>query len=219
MNLGDRFIRVAKANLNSILQKWEDPEKVLEQSVEDMQRDLVKIRQSYAEVSATQKRMQRQKEQADQLATEWYNRAQLALTKGDEPLAREALTRRQQQTETASSLAMQMETQANAIGGLFTAMQQLEAKINEAKAKKDQLIARARTAKTSQKVNDMLSSVTGTTSMDAFDRMAEKVEALEAQAEVAGQLTGAADGSLEQQFRLLEGTSAVDQELMRMKQV
>lgn len=65
MNLGDRFMRVAKANLNSLLSKVEDPEKVLEQAVEDMQRDLVKVRQSYAEVSATQKRMERQRIEAN----------------------------------------------------------------------------------------------------------------------------------------------------------
>jgi septum formation topological specificity factor MinE len=64
MNLADRFMRVAKANLNSILAKVEDPEKVLEQAVEDMQRDLVKVRQSYAEVSATQKRFERQRVEA-----------------------------------------------------------------------------------------------------------------------------------------------------------
>ena len=64
MNLADRFIRVAKANLNSILQKVEDPEKVLEQAVDDMQSDLIKVRQSFAEVSATQKRMERQKMEA-----------------------------------------------------------------------------------------------------------------------------------------------------------
>lgn len=56
MNLADRFFRVVKANINSVLQNLEDPEKILEQAVEDMQKDLIKIRQSYAEVSATQKR-------------------------------------------------------------------------------------------------------------------------------------------------------------------
>ena len=56
MNLADRFFRVVKANLNSVLQNLEDPEKILEQAVEDMQKDLIKIRQSYAEVTATQKR-------------------------------------------------------------------------------------------------------------------------------------------------------------------
>ena len=90
MNFFDRFKRVAEANINNVLGKMEDPEKVLNQAVEDLQKDLVTIRQSYAEVMATQKRQQRQKDQADQLADEWYRRAQLALEKGDDELARKA---------------------------------------------------------------------------------------------------------------------------------
>jgi len=99
MNMVDRFFRVVKSNVNNVLSNLEDPEKVLEQAVNDMNGDLVKIRQSYAEVSATQKRMEKQKEQAQTNADEWYKRAQLALSKNDEELAREALSRRNTQLE------------------------------------------------------------------------------------------------------------------------
>ena len=99
MNMVDRFFRVVKSNLNNVLSSLEDPEKVLEQAVNDMNGDLVKIRQSYAEVSATQKRMEKQKEQAQASADDWYKRAQLALAKNDEELAREALSRRNTQME------------------------------------------------------------------------------------------------------------------------
>lgn len=217
MNLADRFLRVAKANLNNILQTWEDPEKILEQAVEDMQKDLVKIRQSYAEVSASQKRMERQAQEAERLAKSWYDRAQLALQNGDESLAREALARRQQQVDTAEGYNQQMVVQGAALDKLRDSTQQLESKITEARSQKDTLIARARTAKTTTKVNDMLGSITGTTSMDAFERMEEKVEALEAGAEIAGELTGATSVSLEGQFKALEGQSAVDIELQKMK--
>lgn len=217
MNLFDRFSRVAKANANKLLEKMEDPEKVLNQAVEDLQKDLVSVRQSYAEVMATQKRMQSQKEQAETLAAEWYSRAQLALGKGDEELAREALTRRQQQETTKESLEQQLAIQEDSLSKLFQSMSQLESKITEAKAMKDQYIARARTAKTATKVNDMLSSATGTTSMDAFERMKEKVEMLESQAEVAGQLAGAPEASLEEKFKALEAGDSVTDELAKMK--
>ena len=83
---------------------------------------------------------------------------------------------------------------------------------------KDQYIARARTAKTATKVNDMLSSVSGTTSMDAFERMKEKVEMLETQAEVSGQLQfGAGTADMESRFKELEAGSSVDDELSKMK--
>jgi len=222
MNLFDRFSRVAKSNLNNILQNLEDPEKIMNQAVEDMQADLVKVRQSYAEITATQRRLLKQKEQADALGEDWYGRAQLALQAGKEDLAREALSRRQQQVDQSNSLAAQIDQQAESIDQLYEGMQTLEAKIMDAKAKKEQMVARARTAQSTQKVNDMLSGVTGKTSMDAFSRMEEKVEALEAAAEVSaemGSMGNALPGgsSIEKEFALLEGKSAVDDELARMK--
>jgi phage shock protein A len=227
MNLFDRFTRVAKSNINNVLKSLEDPEKIMNQAVEDMQNDLVKVRQSYAEITATQRRLMKQKEQADALAEDWYKRAQLALSKGEEGLAKEALTRRQQQVETAEGLQIQIDMQATAVDKLYEGMQALEAKILESKAKKEQMIARARTAQSTQKVNDMLGGITGKTSMDAFTRMEEKVEALEAAAEVSAEmgslsgnaLPGSSASSIESQFKLLEASSSVDKELEDMKKM
>jgi phage shock protein A len=98
----------------------------------------------------------KQKEQADALAGDWYKRAQLALEKGNDALAKEALTRRQMAVEDAASLQQQMDSQANAIDKLYEGMQMLEKKILESKSKKEQMVARARTAQSTQKVNDML---------------------------------------------------------------
>jgi phage shock protein A len=203
---------------NSYL-KFVDPEKVIEQAVMDMQTDLVKIRQSYAEISATQKRMEKQNDVAVSAANDWYRRAQLALDKGDEELAREALSRRQTQLEIAENLQKQMSLQEAAIKKLYSSMTALETKITEAKRQKEALIARARTAKTSVEVNDMLSglnSLTGSSGMDSFERMRAKVETLESQAEVAGELAANNAGTsvnLEEKFRELEGSSKIDKEL------
>jgi phage shock protein A len=79
--LFDRIVRVITSNVNNLIKSMEDPEKIIEQAVIDMQNDLIKIRQSYAEVSATQKRMEKQLEQAQSAAADWYRRAQLALQK------------------------------------------------------------------------------------------------------------------------------------------
>jgi len=227
MNLFDRFSRVAKSNLNNVLQSLEDPEKIMNQAVEDMQTDLVKIRQSYAEVTASQRRFVKQKEQADTMADDWYKRAQLALEKGNDELAKEALTRRQQNIDTAAGVQEQIDQQNAAIDKLYEGMQLLESKIMESKAKKDQMVARARTAQSTQKVNDMLGGMTGKTSMDAFNRMEEKVEALEASAEVSAEmgsmagniLPGSSGSSIENQFKALEAGTAVDDELANMKKL
>ena len=183
---------------------------------------MVKIRQSYAEVTATQRRLLKQKEQADAVANDWYKRAQLALEKGNDVLAKEALTRRQNAVDEAGNLQQQIDLQASSIDKLYEGMQMLERKILESKSKKEQMVARARTAQSTQKVNDMLGGVTGKTSMDAFKRMEDKVEALEAAAEVSQQMGthGALPGSsdIEKEFKLLEASSSVDEELARMKQ-
>jgi len=214
----DRFFRVVKSNVNNVLSNLEDPEKVLEQAVADMQTDLVKIRQAYAEISATQKRMEKQKEAADKMAVDWYKRAQLALGKGDEELAREALSRRQIQVEVAEGIAKQMALQGASIDKLYSSMQSLELKITDAKREKDAMIARAKTAKASTQVNDMLSNLSGSNSMEAFERMKAKMETMEAKAEVAGELAASSSGAnLEDRFKQLEGNSAVDDELEMLR--
>lgn len=217
MNLFERFFRVVRANVNQAVSGLEDPEKILNQTVSDMQTDLVKVRQAYAEVSATLKRIERQREQAAVTSTEWKKRAQLALQKGEEDLAREALTRKKTADEQEASLAAQIDGMKANVDKLYTSMQQLEMKISEAKAKKDQYVARARTAKTSAKVNDMLSNVATSGGLEAFERMKTKVEELEVKADVSRDLSlGGADSSLESKFKALESDS-VDDELQKMK--
>jgi phage shock protein A len=220
MNLFDRFARVVKSNVNQVISNMEDPEKVLDQAVADMQNDLVKIRQSYAEIFATQKRSQKQKADADAAAADWYKRAQLALEKEDEELAKEALSRRQIQVEVADGLAATIEKQAVAIDKLYTSMTALDNKITDAKRQKDAMVARARTAKANTQVTDLLNAVGDNNSMEAFDRMKAKVETMEAKAEIAGELAASSSGTtanLEDRFKALESGNAVDDELEKMK--
>ena len=232
-NLFDRFARVTKGNLNKFLSKYEDPEKVMNQALIDMQDDLIRVRQAYAEVTATQRRLQQQKNQLDATADDWYRRAQLALSKSNEGLAREALARRQQYIEKAEEIQNQIDSQSGNVDRLYEGMLALEKKILEAKSKKDTMSARAKTAKETAKVNDFLSGITGKTSMDAFNRMEEKVVALEAAAEVSYEMGQASMNKLlssakssdkassamdvESQFRRLEASSAVDDELNKLK--
>jgi len=222
MNMFDRFARVIKSNVNQALNKMEDPEKVLDQAVVDMQNDLVKIRQSYAEIFATQKRSQKQRDEADSAAVDWYRRAQLALEKGDEDLAKEALTRRQIQVEVRDGLESTIEKQAVAIDKLYNSMTALDNKITDAKRQKDAMVARARTAKANTQVTDLLNAVGDNNSMEAFDRMKVKVETMEAKAEVAGELAASSSGSsasLEDRFKELESGDVVSEELEKMKRM
>ena len=94
MGFFDRLSRLVRANLNDLVGKAEDPLKILDQSMSDMQDDLVKLRQAVAMAIASQKRLQNQLEQSESQIKSWYERAELALRKTEEDLAREALSRR-----------------------------------------------------------------------------------------------------------------------------
>ncbi|MBD2450717.1 PspA/IM30 family protein [Nostoc sp. FACHB-152] len=214
MDLIKRILRVIRANLNSLIGSAEDPEKILEQAVSEMQDNLVRLRQGIAQAIATQKRTERQAIAANSTAEEWYRRAQLALQQGNEPLAREALTKRRAYQETATSLSNQIGQQTEIVERLKKDMRSLELKISEAKTKKDMYIARARSAEASYKLQEMLSGVSTTSSLNAFERMEEKVFQIEAKSEAIAQL-GSDD--LQKQFASLESSNDIDAELAAMK--
>ncbi|MFM7426257.1 MAG: PspA/IM30 family protein [Elainella sp.] len=214
MGLLDRLGRLIRANLNSLISRAEDPEKILEQTVIEMQDNLIRLRQAVAQAIATQKRTERQADQAEVNAEEWYRRAQLALQKGDETLAREALSRRQSFLETATVLRGQISQQSGIVTQLKQNMRTLESKLAEAKTKKDMYIARARSAQASAKLNEMLGNVGTRDAMAAFERMEQRVLQLESQAEATADLNAS---SLEQRFRTLESGGSVDAELEALK--
>lgn len=214
MGLFDRIWRIIRANLNDLIGKAEDPEKILEQVVLEMQDDLIQMRQAVAQAIATQKRTERQAAQSDVTADEWYRRAELALKKGEEELAREALTRRKSYEETAAAMKAQLGQQATVVEQLKQNMRKLEGKIYEAKTKKDLFVARARSAKATQQINDMLGKVGTGSAMAAFERMEEKVYQLEAQSEAAAELNMT---DLESRIESLGQADDVDAELAAMK--
>lgn len=213
MGLLDRIGRAIRATLNSWISKAEDPEKILEQAVIDMQDDLIRLRQAVAQAIATQKRSERQQAQAESSAAEWYQRAQLALQKGEEDLAREALTRRKTYLDTATSLKEQLTQQATIVTQMKKNMVTLEGKLAEAKTRKDMFVARAHSAKASEQLNEMLGRNTTNSSIAAFERMEEKVLEMEARSEAIAELNA---NTVEGQFAALEGTD-VDAELAAMK--
>jgi phage shock protein A len=212
----------------------------------------VKVRQSYAEALASQRRIQRQLDEADKVANEWYNRAQLALRQqqkdgtnsmkmaSTERLAREALLRREMELERKDMIQKQLDTQSMATDQLYNAIVTLEQQIREVMLKQQQLVARARTAEATKQIQSMIigqfdTSTAISNSMNAFTRMEQKVEAMEAAVEASIELnqvqwstpslltssstdeTKDVKRSLEQEFRYLEQSSKIDEELDYLK--
>lgn len=214
MGLFDRISRVVRANINDVVSKSEDPEKILEQAILDMQEDLVQLRQAIAKTIATQKRTQTQYDQAQNQANSWQSRAQLALQKGNEDLAREALGRKKSFADTAAAIKAQLDPQTTQVDTLKRNLIQLESKIAEAKTKKNMLKARMQAAKAQEQLQSATSANSMNSSMAAFDRMEEKVLEAEAKSQAAGDIAGA---DLEAQFAMLESGNDVEDELAAMK--
>ncbi|NJM96869.1 MAG: PspA/IM30 family protein [Phormidesmis sp. RL_2_1] len=214
MGLLDRFSRLVRANVNSFVNGAEDPEKALHQAVTDMQNDLVSMRQAVAQAIATQKRTERQSQQASNAITEWYNRAQLALQKGDEAMARDALARSVGYQQNAQSLEAQSLQQRDIVEKLKVNMLALQSKLAEARIQKDMYIARARAAQSSVRLHEMMSTADAQGTMNAFEKMESRVLDLEAQAEIARELS---IDPLAQRFAQLENQNTVDTQLARMK--
>lgn len=214
MGLFDRLSRVVRANLNDLVSKAEDPEKVLEQTINDMGEDLIQVRQAVARTIAEQKRTEQRYNQDLLEANKWEQRAKLALSKGDESLAREALVRKKTYTDTSVSLKQQLEQQNGQVSILKRNLVALESKISEAKTKKNMLIARSKAAKANVEIQQTLSSVNTSGSMAAFERMESKVLEMEARSQAIGEL---GDTGIEEQFAKLESGSDVDDELAMLK--
>ena len=214
MGFFDRLSRLIRANANAAVGSMEDPAKILDQSVADMQSDLIKLRQAVATAIASQKRIQNQAEQAESQAATWYERAELALKKGEEDLAREALGRRKTCQDTATALNTQLQSQAGQVEQLKKSLITLESRIAEAKTKKDMLKARAQAAQAQAQLQSAVGSLGTNSSMAAIERREEKVQTLEARSQAAAELAGA---DLESQFAALEGAPEVDDELAALK--
>jgi phage shock protein A len=213
MGLFDRISRLVRANLNDMVSNAEDPEKILEQAVMDMQEELVQLRQAVASAIATQKRTEQQYNKATSDANGWQQKAQLALQKGDENLAREALVRKKSYAETAAALKSQLDTQVGQVETLKGGLLQLESKISEAKTKKDMLKARSQAAKAQEQLQNAVGKIGNNSAMAAFERMEEKVLTQEARSQASAELMGA---DIESKFAALSSTD-VDDELAMLK--
>jgi len=214
MGLFDRISRVVKSNLNDLVSKAEDPEKILEQALLEMQEDLIQLRQGVAQAIAAQKRTEQQYKQNQNESERWDRNARLALQKGDENLARQALERKKNYLETANTLKTTLDQQVAQIDNLKRNLIALESKISEAKTKKDMLKARSSAAKAQEQLQGTVGRLGTSSAMAAFERMEEKVMMQEARAQAVGELAG---NDLDSQFAALEAGSDVDDELAALK--
>jgi len=205
---------LVRANLNDLIDRAEDPEKVIKQLIIDMNNQLIQVKTQVAAAIADEKRLYQRQQEAQQQADEWQSKAELAVEKGDDDLAKQALARRNSYTQTAQGLQEQWQAQSAQVQTLKDALRQLETKVSEAEAKKDLLIARSRRARAEETVQKTLSGVRGVGAMSDFERLEEKVEQQEAR---AAAYTDLSTDTLDQKFATLEQESEVDRQLRELK--
>jgi phage shock protein A len=212
MALLDRVATLIKANLNDLIDKAEDPEKLLKQLLLDMQNQFMQVKTQVAMAIADQHLLEKKQQENLNAHREWLRKAELAVAKNEEDLARIALERSLTYEDAAKNFSQQIEDQSHHVQGLRDALHRLEQKITETKAKTDLLIAQHRRAR--------LATRSGAAAMKefngdaAFDRLKWKVA--EADAMGHGQLA-AAQPNAEQRFVALERSDQVDRLLADMK--
>lgn len=195
MGILDRISTVVKSNLNDLVSKAEDPEKILNQAIEDMQQDLKKGKQQVVESLAMHKQMELKLGRLREDAAGWERKAVSALQAGDEGLARQALTEKGKIDTSVHEYEASLSTQSEHVGALKSSLAMLEAKIEDAKQKREALVQRLRQAKAAQARAKQIEAVQArpnalgqTEAFDNFDRMADKIEMLESHVEAQREL-------------------------------
>jgi phage shock protein A len=221
MGIFSRLKTLISSNVNDLINKAEKPEKMLNQLLIDMSEQLIESKKAVALAIAAEKKLERELQTQEAQAREWERKAMLAVQAGKDDLAKEALLRKQEHENGAAEYRKQWEAQKASVDKLKEALRELQNKIEEAQRKKNLLIARAKRAEAQQKIQSTISSVSGNrTAFDAFDRMAKKVDQMEAEAEAAQELEEvSANSSLEKRFAELEKSdSSADLMLLELKE-
>lgn len=218
MGIFSRLATLIKSNLNDLISKSEDPEKMLNQVVIDMANQLIEAKKQVAVSIADEKRLAKQAEQEATNASEWERRAMLAIKAGDDALAKEALNRKKEHEQLATTYKDQWQKQKQAVDQLKTALRLLNNKIEEAKRKKNVLVARKKRAEAQKAIQETMSGLNNASAFDTFDRMATKIDQLEAEAEASTELAEEYSGdTLANRFGHLEQTAGAEDDLLALK--
>src|SRR5579871_675778 len=188
MAIVQRFWTVLKSNLNHLIGKAEDPEKMLNQMLLDMQEQLINAKRQVAIAIADEKRLLKQHEDERIKARDWEDKAMLAVKAGKDDLAKQALDRKAEHDKLASGFEVQWQGQKQAVEQLKVALNGLQGKIEDAKRKKNLLVARARRAEAQKTITDTMSGMANTSAIDTIERMEQKIDQMEAEAQATTEM-------------------------------
>jgi phage shock protein A len=218
MGIFNKLSTLIRSNLNDLIARAENPEKMLNQIIFDMRDQLAKAKQEVAVAIADERKLKAQAEEEGRQAQEWEKRAMLAVRENRDDLARQALGRQQEYAERAHQLYDTWQRQAEETDRLKESLRQLNAKIEEARRKKNLLVAKQKRAEAQKRIHETMTGLSDRSAFEAFDRMTQRIEQNErlalASAEVTEEL---GTDHLEREFKRLEITDSTDERLLELK--
>ncbi len=214
MGIFTRVRDIISANINTMLEKAEDPEKLIKLMIREMEDTLIEVKASCAGAMATKKKIQRELEECSDRSESWGEKAQLAVDKGREELAREALIERKRYSERADSLENEAAQCDDLVGQYQEDIKQLEDKLGTAREKQRVLVQRHVRAQRKMRSEGDIRRMDTTDAMARFDNFEERIERMEADAELVNY---GRKPSLEEEFRNLQGDEDIEAELDELK--
>ncbi len=218
MGIFERFSTMLRSNINDLISRAENPEKMLNQLIIDMKSQLAKAKQEAAAAIADEKKLQADAEGLKKQAEDWERRAMLAVQEGRDDLATQALVRYNESLQGAQQLHETWVKHKADTDNLKVQLRQLNDKIEEAKRKKNILVARAKRAEAQQRIQATMAGMNDKSAFESFERMSEKIEAIERKALAAAEIQQEFQSDdLIEQFKKLEYKGPVDQQLLELK--
>ncbi len=218
MGMFERFSTMLKSNINDLISRAENPEKMLNQLILDMKSNLAKAKQEAAGAIADEKKLGADAEALKKQSEDWERRAMLAVQEGRDDLAKQALLRYNEALQGSLQLHETWVKHKAETENLKVQLRQLNDKIEEAKRKKNILVARAKRAEAQQRIQETMSGMSDKSAFESFDRMAEKIEAIERKALASAELQQEFQSDdLAAQFKQLEYKGSADQQLLDLK--
>jgi phage shock protein A len=214
MALLERVSTLVRANLNDLIDRAEEPEKMIKQVILDMQNQLLQVKTQVAIAIADQHLLEKKKKENEEKIAEWMRKAELSVDKKQDDLARASLARVESYREMTESFAQQVLDQKAQVENLKSALRQLEQKLSEANAKAELLIAQHRRARAVGKATDARFAIGDGSKAAAFDRMKRKVARSEALASAKAEIAGE---NMEDRLAALEKEDRIEQLLAELK--
>jgi len=214
MGIFSRFADIVNANINALLDKAEDPQKMIRLIIQEMEDTLVEVRTSLARTLADKKDLMRRVEQLTAEANEWERKAELALSKERDDLAKAALIERNKASEAADIVSGELKLLEENITRLSEEIEQLQDKLNDARARQKSLLMREATSKSRLKVKQTLNATASVNAAEKFAMFERKLTELESEVEA---FDVGKNGALAEQFAELEREEEIDRQLAELK--